>query len=80
MDGPTDIVAVVAVLTAARAIVADPARWGALGAAIHRRDRITAPDSPLQQSWRVSRFAADQPARDGRQVRIGFRQSIPSSR
>ena len=51
-----------------------------VGPAIHRRDRITAPDSPLQQSWRVSSFAADQPARDGRQVRTGFLQSIPSSR
>ena len=46
----------------------------------HRRDGITAPDSPLQQSSRVSRFAADQPARDSRQVWTGFRQSIPSSR
>ena len=29
---------------------------------------------------RVSHFATDQPARDGRQVRTGLRQSIPSSR
>ena len=27
MDGRTDVIAVVAVLTAARTIVADPARW-----------------------------------------------------
>ena len=51
-----------------------------IGPACHRRDRITAPDSPLQQSSPVSRFAADQPARDGRQLSTGFRQSIPSSR
>ena len=51
-----------------------------IGPACHRRDRITALDSPLQQSSRVSRFAADQPARDGRQLWAGFRQSIPSSR
>ena len=51
-----------------------------VGSAGHRRQRITAPNSALQQSLRPHRSTADQPARDGRQVRTGLRQSIPSSR
>ena len=46
----------------------------------HARKRITTTAPPLCQSCRVSPFAARQPARDGRQVRTGLRQSIPSSR
>ena len=48
-----------------------------VGPAGHRRDRITSTDSPLRQSRPARRFS-DQPARDGRQLRTGFRQSIPS--
>ena len=51
-----------------------------VGSAGHPRQRITAPDSELQQSRHPCRRAVDQPARDGRQLRTGFRQSIPSSR
>ena len=46
----------------------------------HRQNRITAPDSAPQQSSRSRRSAADQPARTGRQLRTGFRQSISSSK
>ena len=46
----------------------------------HARKRITTTVTPLRQSCPVSLFAARQPARDGRQVRTGLRQSIPSSR
>ena len=46
----------------------------------HDRKRITTSGPPLRQSCRMSPFAARQPAREGRQVRTGLRQSIPSSK
>ena len=46
----------------------------------HARKPSTSPDSTRDPPRRVSHYVADQPARDGRQVRTGFRQSIPSSR
>ena len=46
----------------------------------HARKRITTTAPPLCQSCPMSHFTARQPARDGRQVRTGLRQSIPSSR
>ena len=65
MDGPTDIVAVVAVLTAARAIVADPARWGALGAL----DRVAAEadaahNSIMKATALLNRAACEIPGSD----------------
>ena len=46
----------------------------------HAWKRITTSGPPLRQSCPMSHFAAGQPARDGRHVRTGLRQSIPSSR
>ncbi len=46
----------------------------------HARKPSTSPDSTRYPPPRVSHYVADQPARDGRQLRTGFLQSIPSSR
>ena len=46
----------------------------------HARKPSTSPDSTRDPPRRVSHYVADQPARDGRQLWTGFRQSIPSSR